>query len=190
LTACSRRVLLAALAGLALLACHEPRGDRVAVIDLLRQSPSAEKRPLAGTFDLVEHQCGSVSRPSLDVPAASRVTWSLKLPDRAVLTTEVALEGPQGASAVFRVGISDDRFYKELEVRAVSADACGSTWTPIQVDLGAYSGLKFSLFYRPRHRTWRLVLGVLPETGAPSRALWGRPRIETDAGAAKRFYRR
>ena len=190
MTAFSRCPPVVALAGLALLGCDAPRADRIAVTDLMRQSQSAEKRPLGGTFELLEHECGTESHPSLAVPAASRVIWSLKLPDRAVLATEVALEGSPGASATFRVGISDDRVYEQLGARAVSADACGHGWTPIEIDLGPYSGWKFSLFYQPRNRTWRLVLGTTPESGAPTRAFWGRLRIETDTAAAKRFYRR
>lgn len=190
MTAFGRCALFAALAGLSLLACEQPGADRIAVIDLMRQWQSAEKRPLGGTFELLEHRCGTESHASLAVPAASRVIWSLKFPDRAVLATEVALEGSPGASAAFRVGISDDRIYEQLDVRAVSADACGHGWTPIEIDLGPYSGRKFSLFYRPRNRTWRLVLGTLPESGTPTRAFWGRLRIVTDTAAAKRFYRR
>lgn len=185
-----RLATVVALVALGVLACGEPRGDRVLVIDLLRQSQFAEKRPPGGAFDLVDHQCGSESHASLAVPVASRVIWSVKLPDRAVLSTEVAVDGPPGAWSAFRVGISDDRVYEQLEMRRVAAETCGDAWTPIEVDLGRYSGWKFSLFYRPRTRTWRLVLGVNVESGAPTRAFWGRLRIEADTAAAKRFYRR
>ena len=186
----ARDAALVALVAVAILGCDQPGNERVAVIDLLRQAQSAEKRPLQGTFELVDHQCGAESHASLAVPATSRVIWSIKLPDRAVLATEVAVEGPPGASVVFRVGVSDDRIYEQIDMRTVAADACENGWTPVTIDLGRYSGWKFSLFYRPRNKTWRLVLAVNSEGGAPTRAFWGRARIETDTAAAKRFYRR
>jgi hypothetical protein len=184
------RLPIIACAALGLAACDRTPSDRMVVIDLLRQTAAAEKRPLGGTFEVVEHRCGDESRPSLSVPVASRVTWSTRFPDRAVLLADAALSGPPGASATFRVGISDDRIYEQLASHTVVADACGPTWMSLEIDLRRYSGWQFSLFYRPRNRTWRIVFGVNAEQGAPERAFWGRPRVESDAAAAKRFYRR
>jgi hypothetical protein len=180
--------LLASIA-LALQGCHAPAGERLVLIDLLRQ-PHAEKRPIGGTFELVDHECGAERFASLAVPPASRVTWSLRLPDRAVLSSAMALEGALGASAVFRVGISDGRIYETLQMHTISSGACRQAWTPLSIELGRYSGWKFSLFYRPRKQTWQLILGVNPVSGESTKALWARPRIETDTAAAKRFYER
>jgi hypothetical protein len=171
-------------------ACSSSHGERVRVIDLLRQISTAETRPVSGRFEVTEHLCGDQPRASVAVPANSRVTWAVMLPDRAVVVTGAALTGPSGARAAFRVGVSDERIYEPLWLQAVSADACGRGWTPIEVDLGKYSGRKFSIFYRPSAKTWRIVLGVDVEAGNPERAHWAVPGIYTDISGAARFHRR
>jgi hypothetical protein len=107
-----------------------------------------------------------------------------------VLHTAVAVEGAPGSAVTFRVGISDDRIYEPLASIDVAADACGKGWTPLAVDLSRYAGRKFSLFYQPNGRQWRLVLGTNRRGGGPDRAYWARPAIETDTGAAKDYFTR
>ena len=170
------------------LGCDRELQPRIRAVDLLKQLVHAEKRPVDGTFELVDHGCGATRHPSLAVPAPSRLTWSTKFPDGAVFTSGAAVDGPPGASAVFRVGVSDDRIYEQLETRTVTADECGRAWTPIVVNLQQYTGWRFSLFYQPRGRTWRLVLGVNAGSVAPTRAYWAVPQIEADLDAVKRFY--
>jgi hypothetical protein len=171
-------------------ACGAPPGPRLRAIDLLKQFGNAETRPVSGRFDVEERACGGRSQPSLAVPPTSRVTWPLRLPDRAVFTTHIAVDGLAGASAIFRVGISDNRVYEPLAEHTISAEDCDRGWAPIEVDLGRYSGWKFSIFYQPGRREWRLVLGVTAATGAAERAYWALPGIDTDARAAQRLYRR
>lgn len=169
--------------------CDREPEPRIRAVDLLKQLGHAEKRPVNGTFELVDQGCGGVRRPSLAVPASSRLTWSTKFPDGAVFTSGAAVVGPPGASAVFRVGVSDDRIYEQLETRTVTADDCGRAWTAIVVNLQQYTGWRFSLFYQPRGRTWHLVLGVNAGSVAPTRAYWGMPQVEAELDAVKRFYR-
>lgn len=175
---------------LSILGCDRQMDHRVRAIDLLKQLGNAEKRPVNGVFELVAHGCGDGRHLSLAVPASSRLTWSTKFPDGGVFTSRVAVAGPPGASALFRVGVSDDRVYEQLETRTVTTDECRRAWTPIEVNLKQYTGWKFSIFYQPRRRTWRLVLGVNAGSVAPDRAYWGAPQIEADIDAAKRFHRR
>jgi hypothetical protein len=170
--------------------CGASPGERVRVIDLLRQLPSAERRPVSGRFEIVDHTCDARSLTSLAVPATSRVIWTLKLPARAVFNVHAAVDGPPGASALFRIGVSDDRIYEQLATQTVTADECGLAWVPISVNLGGYGGWKFSIFYQPGGRTWRLVLGVNQGDSAADRAYWALPGIDTDAGAARGFYTR
>jgi hypothetical protein len=184
------RVLATLAVFMVLGGCEPERGPRLRVIDLLKQFGNAETRPVSGEFDVEEYVCAGVSHASLAVPSNSRVIWPLRLPERAVLATHAAIEGPPGSSALFRVGISDHRIYEPLATRTVTSDDCGRGWMPIDVDLSLYSGWKLSIFYQPGRREWRLVLGVTMESGAPSRAYWALPGIDTDAGAARRFYRR
>ena len=171
-------------------ACGSSADERVRVIDLMRQLANAETRPVAGTFEIAEHSCGGQPRASVSVPANSRVTWPVTLPDRAALMTAAGLSGPPGSRAAFRVGISDERIYEQLSQQMVTTDACGRGWTPIEVGLGNYSGWKFSLFYQPSGKAWRIVLGVGVEGGDPERAFWAVPAIYSDNSGAEKFYRR
>lgn len=181
-------VLLAAAAVAA--ACAAPPEDRVRVVDVLERAAAAEKNPASGLFEVADFSCGHQPRTALGVPPESRVIWQLALPARGVLHTAVAVEGAPGSAVMFRVGISDDRIYEPLASIDVTADACGQGWTPLVVDLSRYAGRKFSLFYQPNRRQWRLVLGTNRRGGGPDRAYWARPAIETDTAAAKDYFTR
>jgi hypothetical protein len=185
----------ARFAGLALVitingGCDRPRGEQVRVIDLMERLSTAETRPVDGPFEIREVTCGNVPRPSLAVPPSSRAIWSTFLPSRAVLTSGLAVEGPPGAAVLFRVGISDDRVYEGLTSMTVRADDCGNGWTPLSVDLEDYSGVKFSLFYQPNQRTWRIVLATNVQEGAVVRAYWAQPGISSDTSAAHDYVNR
>lgn len=187
-----RRAQLAGLALgiIAMGACDRPRGEQVRVIELMDRLSMAETRPVAGAFDIREVTCGNTQRPSLAVPPSSRAIWSTLLPSRAVLTAGLAVDGPPGSAVLFRVGISDDRVYEGLASITVRADDCGQGWTPVSVDLGDYSGVKFSLFYQPNNRRWRIVLATNIEAGAAVRAYWAQPGISSDASAAHEYVNR
>jgi hypothetical protein len=185
----------AGLAGVALMmmgtaACGGPRAEQVRVIDLMERLSAAETRPVDGPFEIREATCGNTPRPSLAVPPSSRAIWSTLLPSRAVLTAGLAVDGPPGSAVLFRVGISDDRMYEGLASIAVRADDCSNGWTPVSVDLGDYSGVKFSLFYQPNRRNWRIVLATNVEEGAVVRAYWAQPGISSDTSAAHDYVNR
>ena len=184
-------MVLAAIAAATIFAgCARSQGERLRVVDLLEHESSAEKRPVGGSFEIRELTCGGVSRTALAVPGSSRVIWPLPLPARGVLAAGAAVEGAPGASVTFRVGISDDRIYEGLQSIQVAADACGRAWVPLAVDLSLYGGIKFSIFYQPNRRTWRLVLATNPEQGHVVRAYWARPVVESDQAAAKEYFAR
>ena len=175
---------------IALGACDRARGEQVRIIDLMERLSMAETRPVGGPFETRLVTCGNRTRPSLAVPPSSRAIWSTLLPSRAVLTAGLGVEGPPGSAVLFRVGISDDRLYEGLASITVRADDCGDGWTPVSVDLGAYSGVKFSLFYQPNQRNWRIVLATNIEEGAVVRAYWAQPGISSDAAAAHDYVNR
>lgn len=185
----------AGLAALALVmmgtaACDRPRGEQVRVIDLMERLSTAETRPLDGPFEIREVTCDNTPRPTLAVPPSSRAIWSTFLPSRAILTAGLAVDGPPGSAVLFRVGISDDRVYEGLASITVRADDCGNGWTPVSADLGDYSGVKFSLFYQPNRRNWRIVLATNIEEGAVVRAYWAQPGISSDTAAAHDYVNR
>jgi hypothetical protein len=187
---CWRAGLAALAIAMAISACDRPRGEQVRVIDLMERFSAAETRPAGGRFEIRDMTCGGSARPSLAVPSSSRAIWTTLLPSRAVFTAGLAVEGPPGSAVLFRVGISDDRVYEGLASIRVRADDCGTGWTPVSLDLGDYSGMKFSLFYQPNHRTWRIVLATNIEEGAVVRAYWAQPGISSDTAAAHDYVNR
>jgi len=174
------------LAGLTAVGCRGRHPTGGALIDLVASVDRAERRPqpehVRRTFTKLEGQI----EPAVEVPAASRIVWSVRLPDHAVLRTAVGaspeLAASKDAQAIFRIGISDERSYDALiatEVRLGSAQA----WKRVSVDLSKYSGFKWSLFYRPRDKTWRIIFnttvtGLARPVEATDRLLWAHPVIE------------
>jgi hypothetical protein len=154
-------------------------------VDLAASFANAVHRPANGTFELRTAQIDGQDRPAIAVPAASRISWRLKLPDRARFHTWIAAESTcpsKPAAAVdFRVGISDERSYDELVARTISTTP-SATWESAAVDLSAYSGFHWSLFYRPWDIAWWVVLNTRPigrtDAECAPRPLWGGPAIE------------
>lgn len=103
------------------------------------------------------------------VPQPSRFIFKITLSPQAVLTGAFGI--PDGADdhlareTRFVIGISNGRVYDGL--LGWKGDTPG--WTPIRVDLSAYSGWKWSLFYQPAGITWDLIFTVY---GTPGQAAW------------------
>ena len=159
----------------------------VRVVDSIHELPHADQRP-SGQFALGEHQVAGVSRPAIAAPVPSRLTIALPLPRRGVLRAFVALgEAAPGivpAPVRLRIGVSDDRIYEGLFERLL---APGHTWSELRVDLSAYAGWKWSLFYRPERMTWRVVLATDATGAPPTNLFWGSPEIVTDSQAAREY---
>jgi len=150
-----------------------------ATMDLVAALPTAERRALqdpsaAIRADLV--QDGADRRPALVTDAPARVIFPVRLPSKARFRARVALQ-PGSAGATIRAGIADGRTYDELlRVPLVPATGATAAWQTIDVDLGAYSGWKWSLFYHPGRRTWKLVLNADATPGGT--VLWLEPKVE------------
>ena len=145
--------------------------------DLTHDLPSARIQPAASP-DVVRREnlteAGS-STPVLFLRAPSRLTWSARFPDHAELEGSVAIAAGSPGVTV-RIGIADDRSFEEL-VRLPLAESTGaSKWAPIRADLGAYSGWKWSLFYRPSRVTWSLIVAADPTPGGA--VLWRTLRLQ------------
>lgn len=172
-------------------ACSAPRGPQVRVVDLLAKLRVAEKRPVHGEFHVEEHTFGGQRQASLVTPSDSRVSWQMALPRNATLHTSVAVVGAADADALtFMVAISDERAFEPLAQRTVTAAESARGWMPLSADMSLYAGRKFSLFYQPDGRQWRIILRVNRTAGSAERAFWGVPGIDTDVGSARRFYSR
>jgi len=185
----ARRLALtiAILAGLSAVWCGQAGPTpEIRYVDLLASLPRAEKRPLGSEFSAGLVTLGGEAQTALDVPAASRVIWSERLPDRAVLETAVgvspALSAAGRGNAMFRIGIADERSYDELGATEVPLDA-PPRWQRVSIDLSKYGGFRWSLFYRPRWKIWKVtfnttVKGLGCSAGAADRLYWARPVVE------------
>ncbi len=160
-----------------------PPSAPVRVVDVIRELDQAEKRPPAA-FIVGSHEIDGVTHPAIGAAVPSRLTLALPLPRRGVLHAFVApAEG--SAPARLRVGVSDDRIYEGLA--ELTLTAAPRAWTELRVDLSAYAGWKWSLFYRPDRTIWHLVLATDPVNGAPATVLWGAPEIVTDTASAREY---
>ena len=173
----NRSVLLIAFVA----AACTPRPS-VEVIDLMKTMPSAERRSARPIDEAVRADLigpAGDPRPAIVTDAPARVIWSIRLPARAQLETAVALVGQSsspGAGVSARIGISDDRRYDQLaKITLDGSTAQSRAWQPVSIDLGAYSGWQWSLFYRPWERTWRLIFSADATPGGT--IAWARPVI-------------
>ena len=146
--------------------CGSPAGTTPLPIDLLRELPRARVQAPAGAPgarpDFAPSETGPV--PALVMTAPSRVTWRVRMADRADLTVRVAQIDPAATTSgvTLRVGISDSRRYDEL--LRLSLAGTGSDparrWQSVRVDLSPYSGRQWSLFYHPARRDWNLIINA------------------------------
>ena len=103
--------------------------------------------------------------PVLLITAPARVSWLARFTEHAELEGSVGLvpaPGPAAAGVTIRIGISDGRTYDGLSRLSLDAPRGVVAWQAVRIDLGAYGGRKFSLFYRPSYTTWSLVIAVDP----------------------------
>lgn len=138
-------------------------------IDLLSLLARAEKRPpVTGedAFVVGDIQFDGRVIPAVIVPQPSRIVWTVRIPRRATLTGHAGLApdrtGKYAGDAVFRIGVSGGRIYEQVFERRMTPVEVESdrTFVPIAVDLSAWAGWQWSLFYRPSESTWNLVFSV------------------------------
>jgi hypothetical protein len=162
----------------------------VRVVNLLREMDAADKRPPAG-FTVAEYRVGEVAYPAIAAAVPSRLTVPLPLPRQGVFHTFVALSGVASgtptAGVRVRVGVSDHRTYEGLTELILTP---GTQWQELHVDLSAYAGWKWSLFYRPDQIIWRVVLAADAMDNLPATVLWGAPEIVTDTKSAREYVAR
>ena len=173
---------LLVLGSIVSLADCRPRS--VPPIDLLGALPSAERRaalPLETAIRVGFVDVDGDARPSLIMTAPARVTWRVNFPARPRLRAAVALLADSGSlgrpSVTARIGISGGRVYETLfALRLQSAPGASPTWRPVDIDLSAYSGWKWSLFYRPSEETWSLVFAA--DASPRGTIAWARPLVD------------
>jgi len=180
--------VLAAIACAVVAACGSDGSQpQIRTVDLIKRFGDAEKRPVSGSFELAQHTLSGTMRASIDVPVPSRIIWSTHVPRKATLNLDAAVLPSRSPAVVrFRIGVSDHRIYEALFDRTVTvAPGADTAWSPVSVDLSAYAGRKWSIFYQPDRVEWRLVLSTDKIQGAGVRAVWGEPGIDTDVKSAR-----
>jgi energy-coupling factor transporter ATP-binding protein EcfA2 len=63
-------------------------------------------------------------------------------------------------------------------------------WILVSADLSPYAGRKFSLFYRPDGRKWRVIIGTHVIAGSPEFLVLGEPSIEADIESGREYRQR
>lgn len=140
----------------------------------------AERRAL-GPADVAIHATviarDRSDQPALVTDAPARVIFPVNMPVHAHFRAAVSLQSPAGTGVTVRMGIADNRRYDELLRVNVGPPVPGADpWRPIDVDLRAYSGWQWSLFYRPSSITWKLVLNADATPGGS--VVWLNPLID------------
>lgn len=170
-SAIARHAVLIVLLALAAPACRPPAGpEAVSVVDFIKEFRHADGRP-AGSFAIADHLVAGTPMPAIVGPAPSRIIWVLPIPRSSTFRARIAASR---APVRVRVGVSDARIYEQLAEVTVQP---GAGWVPLEADLSAYAGWKFSLFYRPDSRQWRLNLSVDAPEGRPGEVALGSPQI-------------
>jgi hypothetical protein len=150
----------------------------------------ADRRPPTG-FAVADYQIGGVEHPAIAASVPSRLTVPLPMPRRGTLRAAVALAPSTAEGRTegvrLRVGVSDHRIYEGLAELVLTP---GAAWKDLSVDLSAYAGWKWSLFYRPERIVWRLVLAADAIDSVPATVLWGSPEIVTDTSSAREYVAR
>jgi hypothetical protein len=150
----------------------------------------ADQRPPGG-FAVADYRLAEAAYPAIAAAVPSRLTVPLPLPRHGTFHAFVAL-APAAANAPTtvraRIGVSDDRIYEGLEELILSST--NQSWTEVRVDLSAYAGWKWSLFYRPERVVWRVVLAADAMDAVPATLLWGAPEVVTDTISAREYVAR
>jgi hypothetical protein len=187
---CLALVLVVGLAGLlADSGCGSSTpGAPVRVVDLTREMDRAEQRPPGG-FTLGDYRVGDTAYPAIAAAVPSRLTVPVPLPRHGILHAFVAHaplpDNTRAGTVRLRIGISDHRIYEAL--RELILTPSSGSWVDLRVDLSAYAGWKWSLFYRPEQVIWRVVLAADAMDSVPATVLWGTPEILTDTRSAREY---
>ena len=161
------------------------RASQPVRIDLLSLLSTAEKKPPTRDPKVVAVQDVDVDggrKPAVIVPQPSRIVWTVRIPRRAVLTARIGMlpdrSGKYDGDASFRFGVSGGRLYEKLFERTLNPrdEAADRVMIPVSVDLGAYAGWQWSLFYRPSETSWGLVFSV-DHSGSSVTPVWVQPTV-------------
>jgi len=154
------------------------RGEGPPILAVLDQFEAVEKRPSADVFAVAEVTLGNETRRVITTRPASRLTWTITLPNDAWLRTAVAVDPSawtvEGDGILCRIGVSDGRSYDALFTQHVNpyASASDRRWILVAIDLSAYGGRRVDIIFNTN--------SSLPGQGDDTRgdlAIWGAPAV-------------
>ena len=154
------------------------RGNRGPSIDLIATFESAQKRPAAGTFEIVEADLNGDKKRAIFTTPASRMIWKIRIPDDGWLMVALGLKpeswSQEGDGVLFRIGVSDGRVFEDLVTHHIDPfhNKGDRRWVPVAVDLSAYAGEEVELIFNTN-----VSVPGKPDDGRGDTALFGAPEI-------------
>ncbi|MGH9411675.1 MAG: hypothetical protein ACRD1V_19745 [Vicinamibacterales bacterium] len=152
------------------------------MVDLVTEFAHAEARP-SGAYSVAFHDAAGTTLAAIVGPAPGRIIWTLPVPREARFRMRVAVEG---GTVRVRLGVSDTRVYEPLAARTVTP---GAPWSDFAADLSEYAGMKFSLFYHPDARLWRINL-TADALDTAATVAYALPQIAAPMSEAAEYARR
>lgn len=156
-------------------------GGGPAVIDLVQQFPTADKRssmPQDQAFQLTDVTIDGQTLHAIFAHPHSRITWKVAVPRDGWVRTSLGLKPEvwekEGDGVLFRIGVSDGKRYDELlnqVVNPIDAPA-DRRWIPVTLDLSGYAGETVDLIFNTN--------GGAPGKKTSTRndwAVWGAPEV-------------
>lgn len=157
------------------------------VIDLVARFPDAEKRTtmpsLHEGFNVLDVDILGQTKRCIFAHPHSRIIWKVDIPERAKLTTAVALQmhvwDHNGDGALFRIGVSDGTNYTELFRKYLNPYRREEDrkWSPVELDLSKWGGQHVQVIFN----TEPGEIG----NAVNDACVWGNPRIVASAAESQ-----
>lgn len=153
------RAALAVIMAIVLLAAawlFFKRSSSASPVQLVPLFDSAEARPSPDSYHVAAVDLNGESKRAIAAPAASRLTYKVRIPDDAWLRVAVGMKPESwtqdGNGVLFFVGVSDGRSFEELFRQHVNpfANPGDRKWIQVWVDLSAYAGEDVELIFNTR----------------------------------------
>ena len=173
-----RWLILGALAGVVVLVgwWWASNGPGTVAIDLVGRFPSALRRPNPDVFALQDITIGGVTKSSITVAQASRITWIETIPKDGWLDVSLGMREESwtrpGDGVLFRVGVSYGGRYEELVSLVVNpfANHADRQWYPLLLDLSPFAGESVEIIFNTN-------AGAESSNTDNDLAVWGEPRV-------------
>ncbi len=154
------------------------RGGSSSSVDLLETFPQAKKQPDPARLQIIDATVNGETKKAIVSDGATRITWSVRVPDDAWLRVDVAMKPEtweqENEGTYFFVIVSDGRNDEMLFSQHVHpfANEADRKWMPAFIDLSAYAGEQVDLIFNVRSG-----VGGKSTNFTNIVALWGAPAV-------------